>query len=899
MDGISIQTRDVLANYYYYVDAIGGVFDEYYKLGDNLERSDSTGTPFTPGPNVIVIPTSIFDKTVLNAYIQNKQLDKTPLYTEQEGLFEFYSIDRDGQVVDKQCGDTDFVFIRYDITPREAMEILESLLICAVNQSLDETDNTITKLARIYDYASTKLNGTNAVTMNLPQGLLSFIPWVSDLINSPYGDTPKTLNFLGLLIVGLLSFAFPLVGLVMTFLLTVSLFSSFFAKIAEAIGMAILTFLAKLLWILIRVALLIFFYILLGIELLTTSIIFVSIGAIFSACSGFNCKWGINLIVPYSENKRVGYLDFEFSGYNLVIEAYIEWVYWEFFDLYCPLLKMDLDQGSLLDDIANMTSVESQPPELACGWVHIKDLQFDFHVEYRQRPEGYPPDYVKLVLVSPQSKEVFEYLMEVTPDQLFDDYYDFVRFNYTVDFENFDLDERQGQWYYYFISEASVIHTIQRWPYTGYAIGPLIDDLRYYFISSYLEPRSGTIADNFTFSVMGGDLIDNLIPTEVRLNILWPNEIIQSINMNPSTIFPHDDTDFITYEKTLNFSKYLTINKKEILSYNFEAVFHDGKVSVLWDYEDLDENVDSDDDLYNYTYEKCWFEGPVIYPLYSSEYNSPIIRDWYIEDLTWDRIWSKDSNDRVINPVSDEFILRFYIYIEDPDGSHEEHYRSGYEIIPQLILTNLDDPENPLEPIDMKYTGGNYGLGPEEYDEYFVDVIGAGYYAYKYENRSNLIKCDFGSGAWNFSFQVADNQSNYVLENSNKKIWHIGSFEEMKNTLFYGYHTGQGIGGLFGSIATTIAYISMAILASTKNPKLQIAAQVISTGLLIYDLTMNIFSLINYAFETERCGSLLGLGFNLLLKSCGFLISLVLSKNDVGRFDFSFLSKFAALPLLL
>ncbi|MHA1932153.1 MAG: hypothetical protein ACW96X_06410, partial [Promethearchaeota archaeon] len=863
------------------------------------EGQSYEGTPFKPGPNIILIPTSLFEKTLLNSYLQKEQLDKTPLYTDQDDLFEFYSIDRDGNIVDDQCGDTDFVFIRYDLTPSEAMQILNSLLICAVNQSLDENNITITEIVEIYGYLSTKLDDVPAVALNLPKGLMTLIPWFSGAENSPFGRTPDQFNLLGMLVVGLIFLALPMAGMFQSIIFVAGVFSTIFDKFAIDIGLCFLTFLGKLLWILIRVALIIISYILLGLELLTTSLIFVSIGLILSSFNTLSCKWGLDFAIPYSENKTIAFIDLTMSDYNISIEAYIEWIYWEFFDIYFPLLKMNTDQASMLDKISDVSSVESSPPELACGWVHVEDLKYDFHVDYRQRPEGYPPEYVKLILVSPQSKEEFEYLMEVSPEQQFDNYYNFVRFNYTVDFKDFDLEERQGQWYYCFISEASVINTTSRWPYAGYAVGPLIDDLRYYFISSYLEPRSGTIVDEFTFSAMGGDFIDNFIPDIVRLNILWPNNTIQSFNMEQSSTFTLNETDLITYEKTLKFSNSLIIDRRVELKYNFEAVFQDGKVAVLWDSKVIDVNTYIDDDLNNYTYEKCWFEGPIIYPLYSSEYDSPIIRDWYIEDLTWDRVLSRESADRVLNPVSDEFILRFYVYVEDPDGSHEDHYINGYEIIPKLLLTNLNNPENPLEPIDMRWTGGNYGPGPKEYDEYFVDIIGSGYYAYKYENHSDLIKCNFGPGAWNFSFQVIDDQSHTVLENSNKKIWHIGSFENMKNTLFYGHPTGSGIGGLFGSIITTIAYISMAVLASCKNPALQTAAQIIAAGLLIVDLSVNIFSLIKFTFETEDTGSILGLGFNLLIKSCGFIIALALSKNDVGRINFNFLSSFASITTAL
>ena len=234
--------------------------------------------------------------------------------------------------------------------------------------------------------------------------------------------------------------------------------------------------------------------------------------------------------------------------------------------------------------------------------MHLGDLKYDFHVEYRQRPEGYPPEYVRLVLLSP-SKEEISISMQITPGQQFDDYYDFVRFNYTIDFEEyFNLEDRQGQWYYYFISEASEVHTIRRWPYSGYAIGPLINEVRNYLISSYLDPYSGNIQQEFTFEVMGADLIDNMNPTHVSLNILWPNQTIQSFPMIPASTFSYNGTDFTTYERTMKFSDYISIDNKITLNYYFDAVFSDDKISVLWDYEDLDEDDYVDEDLSNYTY---------------------------------------------------------------------------------------------------------------------------------------------------------------------------------------------------------------------------------------------------------------------------------------------------------
>jgi hypothetical protein len=899
MDSLVIMTDQGSSDYYFYVDAIGYSFDSEYEIGDNLIRSDCSGTPFKPGPNIIVIPTSLFTKTLLNSYFQNEQLDLTPLYTQKKGLFELYSIDRNGKIVDRQCGDTDFVFIRYDITAYDAMEVLDSLLICATNQTSDENSQTITELTKVFDYVSTKINGARAVVMNLPHGILSFVPWSTNFECSEFGKAPRPFKFFPLIFIIFIMIVFPIALLITV---VVDFFVTLFINVAKGLGLKILTFLANLLWIIIRTALLILFYILLAIELLTNSIMFIGIGLVFGIIgvfSGLSCQWSINWCVPYAVDTQVGYLKLELSEYNFIVEAKVVWTYWEFFDLYIPLLIMDSDIDSLLNETINLELEEPLPPELACGWDHIKDLKYDFHASYRH-PEGYAPEYVKLVLLNPTSNEEHEYLMEPTPGQHIDNYYHYVRFNYTINFgQEFNLEERQGQWHYYFISQASIVNTTQRWPYYGYAIGPLIDEVRSYLISSYQYPYSGHSRKEFTFEVMGADFLQNLKPADVMLNILWPNQSIQAFSMTEESVFPFNGTDFTTYEKVLNFSNYLTINERISLKYYFEATFFDGKISQLWNFEELEEDEFVEDDLANYTYVQCWFEGPTIYPYCAGENKPPIIREWYIQDLTWNRLVDNRSRDRVLWPVTDEFILRFYVYVEDPDGDHVQHYRNGFEFAPKLILTNFETPNTPLEPIVMKWTGGNYGPGPEEYDEYFVDLIGTGAYAYKYDNQSDLIHCDFGPGAWKYSFQVSDNQSHTTLETPTKKIWHMGSMEHMTNTLFYGAPVGYGVGGVVGSIVISIAYTAMALLASSKNHYCQIAAQVISVGLLIADFAINIWAFITYVFDTGDTGALLGLAFNFLLKSCGFLISLFLSKDGTGRFNFNFLSKISGVLLAI
>ncbi|GAI64457.1 unnamed protein product, partial [marine sediment metagenome] len=79
------------------------------------------------------------------------------------------------------------------------------------------------------------------------------------------------------------------------------------------------------------------------------------------------------------------------------------------------------------------------------------------------------------------------------------------------------------------------------------------------------------------------------------------------------------------------------IDKPTTLNYYYEAVFSDGSVSVLWDYQTLDENSDSDeynDDGEDIEYILCWFEGPLLKPKITGSNKPPIIWKWYVEDLT-------------------------------------------------------------------------------------------------------------------------------------------------------------------------------------------------------------------------------------------------------------------------
>jgi len=592
------------------------------------------------------------------------------------------------------------------------------------------------------------------------------------------------------------------------------------------------------------------------------------------------------------------------ADYDVRVEAYIKWTYWEYFDIYFPLLTMDTKLGSILEDFMGTNSNATTPPELGCGYDHLGGLRYDFHALYRHQPQGYAPDYVTLVLVSP-SGNIYNYSMEETPGQSFDTYYNWVRFNRTVDFgQDFDFDQRNGQWHYCFITKASVVNRTTRWPWCGYAIGPLFHDNRSYFLSSYLDPFSGYIDSEFEFTATGCDFFDGLTPDQVYLKLKWPNETITTFPMSLTSTYNYEEMSFNTYSRTLNFSKYISIDEPTTLNYYFEAVFFDGSVAVLWDYYTIEEDDSEPENEYidegiEFEYIPCWFEGPLLKPRITGNNLPPIIWKWYVQDLTWNRLLSEESESTALSPVSDEFILRFWVYIEDPDGTHEEHWNNGFEFVPKLTLFNLDHPDDPLNPIDMKWTGEHYGPGPEGYDEYFVDVLGDGHYAYKYEQSSDLNPYNFTSGAWGFSFEAEDNQAHTTKVNTDKRIWHMGSFENMKNTFFYGHPTGLGVEGFAGSIMISIGYMVMTYLASSPKTELQIAAQVIAATIAVLDIALSIVAFSNFVYSTNDMGSLIGLGFHMFMKSIGFLIALSLSKNSVGSLNFNFLNQFSGVLIAM
>ena len=287
------------------------------------------GTHFVEGPNAIVIPTSLFTNTELHGYLEHDRLDETPLYSEEEGKYEFYSVDRDGNELEDACGDCDFHFVRFDISAEDAMEILYLLVSCLVNESTGET-------AVLYDYISTKDDGITASMMNLPSAAMAFIPLYSPYVSAENGEAPRPFDplawFLGILIICINATFLGAVLLIFYFTMAAIIITTQNNENAHNIGMQILTWLAHLIWLLVRAAILIFAYIEFAFLLLVFIPTFlflcaavIIIGAIFDK---LDYSIGFNVI---SFQKEELYFTF---GYEITSD------YIEFFDIEIPTLSL-------------------------------------------------------------------------------------------------------------------------------------------------------------------------------------------------------------------------------------------------------------------------------------------------------------------------------------------------------------------------------------------------------------------------------------------------------------------------------------------------------------------------------------------------------------------------------
>ncbi|MFX1295648.1 MAG: hypothetical protein ACFFD2_12455 [Promethearchaeota archaeon] len=321
IETIGVEKANTIAIY----ETNGTVFNGHYQEQERMNviqlyvNDSGSGTPFEEGLNTIVIPTSLFTETVFNARVQNETLSETPIYSDDEEIFKFISVGRDGNT-EQACEEIDFIIIRFDISSEDAMEVLNLLLECLVNETTNET-------AIVYSYVSTKENGTAAVLMNLPFSVLGLIPWYCDFSDSPMGSKPETfedwlwkpLKTLGKAIVGFILF------MGMPIIMLVGLIIEFVADIL----MEWLPIFEYILWLIIRVAILIFACILLAITLFTVIISNLIIGTML-----------LLIMLSLGGSVKFGLFFYELNILNNVfrMETVIKWIYIDCLCLNFPYL---------------------------------------------------------------------------------------------------------------------------------------------------------------------------------------------------------------------------------------------------------------------------------------------------------------------------------------------------------------------------------------------------------------------------------------------------------------------------------------------------------------------------------------------------------------------------------
>ncbi len=265
---IGVEKANTIAIY----ETNGTIFNGHYQEQERMNiiqlyvNDSGAGTPFEEGPNVIVIPTSLFTETLFNAHVQNETLNETPIYSANEDIFKFISIGRDGNT-EQACEEIDFVIIRFNISSQDAMEILNLLLECLVNEITNET-------AIVYSYFSTKLNGTSAVMMNLPITVLGYIPWFCNFENSPMGSKPET--FKDWLLKPLKKLVSLAVGVIITIGMAILELVELIADFVIDILMEWLPILEFILWLIICALILVFIYVMFALTLILVAISFLT-----------------------------------------------------------------------------------------------------------------------------------------------------------------------------------------------------------------------------------------------------------------------------------------------------------------------------------------------------------------------------------------------------------------------------------------------------------------------------------------------------------------------------------------------------------------------------------------------------------------------------------------------
>ena len=390
---------------------------------------------------------------------------------------------------------------------------------------------------------------------------------------------------------------------------------------------------------------------------------------------------------------------------------------------------------------------------------------------------------------------------------------------------------------------------------------------------------------------MGGNFTSNLLPNQVYVNILLINGSVQSFPMeiiDSYTIKGNEVPDVIltTYSGTIDISKYIDFEAPHALRFFYSAELNNGETTFYFDSQLESENVENLDG-----FRKNWFLGPTIIPEKTT--GPPQIIGWKVEEVLSDTVYDSRTNSlAVIGPTIDEHVLRFWVFVSDPDGTHEDHRLNGFEFQPELKLNNLNDPLTQETIIPMAWAGNDY----EPYlgvDAYFVDLLPSGSFTYDHENFTD---CDFNPGAWTFSYIISDanrNTETILAKIGSKpiKIWSIGRLSNVWFTAMNGYNSAGFLldniipgAGLISSIGLAIGY-GFAGLLSLMGEKCKTVARFIAMGIAIYDLVSTVSSWIGLCF-TEDTGTLLGLALSGLITSAGIALAHKIGTINSKIFNF-------------
>lgn len=810
-----------------YFDAFGYSWDNNYDLGDNAQTYSVEGTPFEHGMNVIVIPTELFTHTLLHGYIENDELDETPLYHSDPNMFQISAIERDGQPTQANA-DADFMIFRRDISPSEAQEVLNLILKGLLNETWDE-ENAI----YINSFVCTKLNDTTAIEMNLPYSVLGYIPWFNPNSNSKMGSKPGSGENIWLWLDCLFN---PMLAdaIHSQMAMTGGDYYTYLKGYISSIMMTIMTFLGDLIMLLLKAALLVLAFIFVAIHIAVQTVVYITVGVSMLILTSFlngYCEFSWNFVEfslkdPNSSRTRV-----------IRMQSTFTWVYWEFFDISFPWVVDRMYQnGSLVftsmnallqfdsefiteEVVDNIESVQD-PPELHCNYELIEDTKYNFWTMYDDSNKGGDdplPSYgVKLHLIAPNGTALQPITMSVHPDYLPVPDYDFpVKFNYTIDLAT--LYANVGLWHYYFSSkDDSGEHTDPSiYPEIGYLVGPEIyegePDIG---LISGPDTSPGFKSDEFSFFV---SWVADSLPKNISLCLIPavkdPSESgitrtagIKKFNMTriqDPILFENE------YQCNINFTN-LGYLDSEIgqFSHYFEATLSNGSKNYL-----IEVDVD---EVGNFVF------SDFMSPLVASDEPQLVAYNYYSNSLFGAFEYIQSPARKAVEIVAFESEFYFEVVFIDPNN---EGPPKAYVIFENVVTG---------EEVEcyMDFYGGRTPLS-EKFGE---DAYSCLYHFYGTE---------LSPGMWKFRFEAEDGlgiPTNTL--NSFNKLWCIGSFSYINGyfqttmnmvtnlpiTLFT---TASAIGEKYPPIAYALAFTAGALSIGSLVTINAFAANNYDTGALI------------------------------------------------------------------